>query len=76
MYFGMIAEVTIMDEIIRWLPLLIPLAALQFGLTIASLVSVLRRSTYKVGNRVMWVVLSFVAFIGPILYFVMGRGDE
>jgi len=76
MYFEFIAEPTVWDELVSWLPLLIPLAVVQIGLTIASLVSVLKRNTYKVGNRAMWIALSFLAIIGPILYFVIGKGDE
>lgn len=64
------------DTIREFLPFLIPVAILQVGLTIAALVHVLRHNTYRRGNRVVWVLVSFISIIGPILYFTMGRGDE
>ena len=63
-------------DLTRFLPFLIPVIIIQFGLTIAALVHVLRHDNYRTGNRVLWVVLSFFAFIGPILYFTIGKGDE
>lgn len=60
----------------EYAPLIIPLAVIQVGLMVASLVHVLTHKTYRVGNRPLWVVLSFVSFIGPILYFALGKGDE
>ena len=64
------------DTIRDFLPFLIPVIILQVGLTIASLAHVLRHNTYRRGNRVIWVLVSFLSIIGPILYFAIGRGDE
>lgn len=58
------------------LPVLIPLGIIQLGLTVASLVHVFTHKTYKCGNRTLWAILSFINIIGPVLYFVIGRGDE
>ncbi|MDY2734459.1 PLD nuclease N-terminal domain-containing protein [Intestinibacter sp.] len=59
------------------LPLLLPLIILQFILAITALVHVLRHPNYRFGNKVIWVlVVLFVQFIGPIFYFVFGRGEE
>lgn len=61
----------------NYLPFLIPLALLQMGLMIAALVSILRRDNYRRGNRVLWLlVVLLVNTIGPILYFILGRGEE
>ena len=60
----------------EYLPFLIPLIVIQLGLMIAALVHIFTHKTYKRGNRILWVILSFVQIIGPILYFVFGRGDE
>ena len=65
-----------MEEIRDFLPFIIPLVILQVGLTIASLVHVLRSENYRRGNRLMWVIISFISIIGPVLYFTMGRSDE
>jgi len=60
------------EEIMRFLPFLVPLILIQLGLTIASLVSAIRSNSFRTGSRVLWIVLSFVAIIGPILYFTIG----
>lgn len=63
------------ETIQDFLPFLIPLVALQLGLMIAALVSVFRQKTYRRGNRVLWVIVSFISIIGPVLYFTIGKGD-
>ncbi|MCL2426841.1 MAG: PLDc N-terminal domain-containing protein [Oscillospiraceae bacterium] len=62
--------------ILDFLPFLIPLVLLQVGLTVASLVSAIRQKNFRRGNRVLWIIVSFISIIGPILYFTLGRGDE
>ena len=43
---------------------------------ITALIHVLRHPRYP-GNKVMWVlVVLFIQFIGPALYFALGRGEE
>jgi hypothetical protein len=65
------------ELILALLPFLIPIVLLELGLMIAALVSIFRHTTYKNGNRILWVlVVVLVNIIGPILYFVIGRGDE
>lgn len=58
------------------LPFLIPLVILEVVLTGASLVHIFTHKTYKYGNRLLWVILSFINIIGPVLYFIIGRSDE
>ena len=65
-----------MDNISQYLPFLIPVVLIQLCLSLASLVHVLRHNNYKRGNRTLWIILSFVNIIGPLLYFTMGRGEE
>ncbi len=55
---------------------LVPIAVLQILLTLVSLFHVLTHPHYKHGNKVIWILVSFISFIGPILYFAIGRGDE
>ena len=65
-----------MNDIMNQLPLVLPLIILQFILAITALVHVLRHPNYRFGNKVIWVlVVLFVQFIGPIFYFVFGRGE-
>lgn len=65
-----------MPNINNLLPIIIPLGILEVGLTIAALIHIFTHKTYKTGNRILWVILSFVSIIGPVLYFIIGRGDE
>ena len=64
-----------LDTIRDFLPFLIPLVVLQVGLTLASLIHVLTHKNYRVGNRILWALLSFLSIIGPLLYFTIGRGE-
>jgi len=63
--------------LLDYLPILIPLAIIQFGLMIAALVHICTHNTYRMGNRVLWIVISvLINTIGPILYFILGRSDD
>ena len=59
------------------LPFLIPLIVVQFGLLGYTLHHILTHKTYKRGNRALWLVLIlvFMNFIGPVLYFLLGKED-
>ena len=66
-----------MGDLQQYLPFLIPLAIVQLGLMIASLVHIFRHKTYRVGNRVLWIVVCvLVNTIGPVLYFALGKGED
>ena len=65
-----------MDQIMEFLPFIIPLALAQFSLMAFAVYHILTHKTYKRGNRVLWLIVSIVInFIGPILYFVFGKED-
>ena len=65
-----------LDEILKYSLLLIPIAVIQVGLMIAALVHAITHPKYKIGNKVIWVlVIILVNLIGPVLYFIIGRGD-
>jgi len=50
------------------------LGAVQLALQAAALVDLYRRPSRNVcGDKRMWVAASFVNFLGPIAYFVVGR---
>ena len=67
---------SILDQLMKLLPLLIPLFLIQLGLMIAALVDLIKREKTK-GPKWMWVIIIvFVNMIGPIVYFVVGREDE
>ncbi len=66
-----------MEQIMQYLPFLIPVIILEFALMISALIHVLRHDRYKFGNRVLWVIIVVVVgIIGPILYFALGRSDD
>ena len=67
-----------MTELVEFLPLLIPLVIAQFALLGYTLYHILTHNTYKRGNRVLWLVITlvFMNFVGPILYFLIGREDS
>lgn len=66
-----------MDQLMEFLPFLIPLVIVQFGLLGYTLYHILTHKTYKRGNRTLWlvVVLVLMNFVGPILYFLLGKED-
>lgn len=65
------------DQLRAYLPFLIPYVAIEFALMIVALAHVFRHNQYRVGNRVLWVLLVvFVQILGPIAYFAFGKGDE
>jgi hypothetical protein len=65
-----------METFQEYLPLLIPLIALQVILMIAALLDIRRRETLR-GPRWLWIlVVIFGEMIGPIAYFAVGRKDE
>ena len=66
-----------MEQLMEFLPFLIPLALAEFALFGYTLYHILTHDTYKRGNRLLWViiVIVFMNFIGPILYFLLGKED-
>ena len=69
-------EQEILDELGRYLPLLIPVILVQLALMIAALVDLIRREKTKRPKWLWVVIILFFNFIGPIIYFVLGRDDE
>ena len=67
-----------MKEILSLLPFLIPLIIVEFVLLIYTLRHILTHANYKRGNRTLWVIVAIVGmnFIGPILYFLLGKEDS
>lgn len=66
-----------MQELMEYLPFLIPVIIIQFALAILALIHVLKHPNYRFGNKMIWIiVVLFIQIIGPIVYFVFGRGDE
>ena len=67
-----------MGELQEFLPFLIPLFIIQIGFLVYTLIHIFKHDSYKMGNRTIWliIVLVFMNFVGPILYFILGKKDE
>lgn len=59
------------------LPFLIPLVLIELILFIITLRHIFTHNTYKHGNRAIWLAVTIIGinFVGPILYFLLGRED-
>ena len=66
-----------MDKLREFLPFLIPLVAVELALFGYTLYHILTHRTYKRGNRALWLVVTvaLMNFVGPILYFLLGKED-
>lgn len=66
------------NELIPFLPFIIPLAIAEFALLGYTLYHIFKHKHYKRGNRVLWLIITLVGmnFVGPILYFLLGKEDE
>ena len=67
-----------MNQLMEFLPFLIPLVIVQFALLGYTLHHILTHDRYKRGNRTLWLVVTIVLmnYVGPILYFALGKEDS
>ena len=66
-----------MENLKDVLPFLIPVILAELGLLAYTLWHILSHDSYKRGSRLLWVIVAVVGmeFIGPILYFLLGKDD-
>ena len=66
-----------METILEFLPFLGPLVLVQFALFAYTLYHILTHQHYKRGSRALWLVVTILLmnFVGPILYFLLGKED-
>lgn len=66
-----------MDEMMELLPFLLPLVIVEFALLGYTLYHILTHENYKRGNRTLWLFVAIIGmeFIGPILYFLLGKEE-
>ena len=59
------------------LPFAIPLIVIELVLIVITLRHIFTHENYKRGNRTLWVIVTILGmeFIGPILYFCLGREE-
>lgn len=69
---------TDLSQLMEFLPFLIPLIVAEFALLGYTLYHILTHRTYKRGSRALWLVITLVLmnFVGPILYFLLGKEDS
>lgn len=67
-----------MNDIIEFLPFLIPLFIVELILLVYTLHHILSHKHYKRGNRALWLIVAVAGmnFIGPVLYFLFGKEDS
>lgn len=64
------------EQVMRLLPLVIPLILIQLGLMVVALLDLARREHTR-GPKWLWaVIIIFGELIGPLAYFLFGRSDE
>ena len=66
-----------MEQLMEFLPFLIPLVAVQLALLGYTLYHILTHKSYKRGNRALWLIITivFMNYVGPILYLLLGKED-
>ena len=66
-----------METFLEYLPFLIPVIIAEYALAIIALIHVIKHPNYRFGNKVMWIIIVlFIQIMGPIIYFLIGRGEE
>lgn len=67
------------NDLKEYLPFLIPLIIIEFGLVAYVITHILRHDHYKRGNRALWLIVTIFgmsSFIGPILYLILGKEED
>jgi hypothetical protein len=62
-----------LHDIGRLLVIIAPIALLQFGLTLAGIISIVRKPAIQGNEKIVWLLLVvLVSIVGPIIYFAIG----
>ena len=65
-----------MEEIQRFIPLIVPLLLVELILLAVALIDLIRRENVKYFPKWLWaVIILLINFIGPIIYLVIGREE-
>ena len=67
-----------MNNVTEFLPFLVPLVISELALLAYTLYHFLTHKSYIRGYRTLWLIVVIVGmqFIGPILYFLLGKEDS
>jgi hypothetical protein len=64
-----------MEELLQWIPYLIPVIIIQIILMVVALVDLIRREVTR-GPKWVWaLVIVFINIIGPVVYLAAGREE-
>jgi predicted RND superfamily exporter protein len=67
-----------MEDFVKFLPLLIPLALIQLGFVAFCVIDILKKKKTKSLSPVIWILIAVVlmnTFVGPVLYIIFGRSE-
>ncbi len=65
-----------LDKLMQFIPYLIPVLIIELVLIVIALIDLVKREHTR-GPKWLWaIIIILVNFIGPIVYFVVGRKDE
>lgn len=66
-----------MNTLFEMLPFLVPVLLADIALAAAAVMHILRHPRCRFGNRAMWLVIVVVILLfGPVIYFVLGKGEN
>ncbi|MFU8793406.1 MAG: PLD nuclease N-terminal domain-containing protein [Acholeplasmataceae bacterium] len=66
-----------MEQLLEWLPLLVPLFLVQLILAIYALITLKNTEHVRYDSRIMWIlIIIFLNLFGPILFLVFGRIED
>ncbi len=66
-----------MDELVQYLPFIIPYAVINYTLVIIALVDLVRRKKVRFNNKYIWgAIIILIQMFGPIAYFIARGEDE
>ena len=67
---------TTLDKLMQFIPYLVPVLIIQLVLIVVAVIDLVKREHTR-GPKWLWaLIIVFVNFIGPIVYFVVGRKEE
>ncbi|MCL2051903.1 MAG: PLDc N-terminal domain-containing protein [Lachnospiraceae bacterium] len=69
-------QMEILETILLYLPVIGLLALVQLALMIFAIVHAVTHQNFRIGNLTIWIIVIIVInLLGPILYFIIGRGE-
>ena len=63
-------------NIMQYLPYLIPFGLLSVGLLVFAWIDIARKKRTKNLNIIIWVLITLINTIGPLIYLVFGRAEN